>query len=339
MKKRTVLKDIALHVGVSTALVSYVLNNQEEEKRVGKDIAIRIRSAAKKLHYYPNHIAKSLKISKTHTIGLVVASINYHFTTGITSAIEAEARKNNYTVIFGSSDEDPQKFSEIINVLINRQVDGLILVAVENSQKKIEEVETRGIPYVMIDRIFPEIKTNYIGIDNYKAAYQSIVYLIERGHKRIGFINYKTSFFHLQERNKGYFHAIKDFKLDQTLNLHREVSKLTFLNDIKNSINGLIRGSPPCDAIFFATDTLALNGLKIINELKIKVPGEISIMSFDESEAFDLFYCSVTHARQPLEEMGKMAVKILEKVMDNKKYCKQIYLESTIVKGESCRES
>src|ERR1700712_4176828 len=137
LMKRTVLKDIAQFVGVSTALVSYVLNDQEEEKRVGKDIAKRIRNAAKKLHYHPNQIAKSLKTNKTHTIGLIVASINYRFTTGITSAIEAEARKNNYTVIFGSSDEDPQKFSDLINVLIDRQVDGLILLAVENSEKKI----------------------------------------------------------------------------------------------------------------------------------------------------------------------------------------------------------
>lgn len=339
MKKRTVLKDIALYVGVSTASVSYVLNNQEEEKRVGKDIAAKIRNAAKKLNYHPNQIARSLKISKTHTIGLIVASINYRFTTGITSAIEGEARKNNYTVIFGSSDEDQQKFSEIVNVLINRQVDGLILVAVENSQKKIKEIEMRGVPFVMVDRIFPEIKTNYVGIDNYKAAYQSIVYLIESGYRRIGFINYKTSFFHLQERNKGYHEAIKDYGLDQTLNLHREVSKLTFQDDIKNSINDLIRGSPRCDAIFFATDTLAVNGLKIINELKIEVPEEIAVMSFDESEAFDLFYCPVTHARQPLEEMGKKAVEMLMNVMDNKKFCKQIYLESTLVKRRSCGEA
>src|SRR2546423_875917 len=174
MKKRTLLKDIAQYVGASTASVSYVLNNQEEQKRVGKNLSTKIRNAAKKLNYHPNQIAKSLKTNKTHTIGLIVASINYRFTTRIISSIEAEARKNNYTVIFGSSDEDPQKFSDLINVLIDRQVDGLILLAVENSEKKIKEIKKRGIPFVLVDRIFPDIKTNYVGIDNYKAAYQSV---------------------------------------------------------------------------------------------------------------------------------------------------------------------
>ena len=252
MKKRTVLKDIAQYVGVSTALVSYVLNNQEEEKRVGKDIARRIRSAAKKLHYHPNQIAKSLKISKTHTIGLIVASINYRFTTGITSAIEAEAKKNNYTVIFGSSDEDPKKFSDLINVLIDRQVDGLILLAVENSQKKIEEVKKRGIPFIMVDRIFPEIKKiNYIGIDNYKAAYQSTVHLIETGHKHIGFINYKTSFFHLLKRNNGYCQALKDYKLKVKRRLLKEVTKKSLSEDMEKSIDDLINDTPACDGSSF----------------------------------------------------------------------------------------
>src|SRR4051812_29320948 len=110
--KKTGLKDIALEVGVSTALVSYVLNNKDEEKRVGKEIAKEIRKTAKKLNYRPNQIAKSLKIRKTHTVGLVVASLDYRFTNGIMSAIEAEARNNHYTVLFGSSDEDPEKFAE-----------------------------------------------------------------------------------------------------------------------------------------------------------------------------------------------------------------------------------
>jgi len=107
MKKKTLLKDIAQSVGVSTALVSYVLNDKEEEKRVGKAIAEKIRNAAVELNYRPNQIAKSLKMSKTHTIGLVVAGLNYRFTNGIISSIEAEARKNHYTVLLGSSDENP----------------------------------------------------------------------------------------------------------------------------------------------------------------------------------------------------------------------------------------
>lgn len=137
MKKRVSLNDVAKHLGVSAALVSYVLNNKAEEKRVGRDIAAKIRITADELNYRPNHIAKSLKTNKTHTIGLVVADIKYHFTTGVTYAIEKEAQKNNYTVIVGSSHENCEKFTELMTVFIDRQVDGLILIAVEKTEPQI----------------------------------------------------------------------------------------------------------------------------------------------------------------------------------------------------------
>lgn len=339
MKKRTVLKDIADYVGVSVASVSYVLNNQEEEKRVGKELSEKIRKAAKKLNYHPNQIAKSLKTNKTHTIGLIVASINYRFTTRITSSIEAEARKNKYTVIFGSSDEDPQKFSDLIDVLINRQVEGLILVAVQQSQEKIKEIKKRGIPFILIDRIFPEIKTNYIGIDNFKAAYQSISHLIETGHKHISFINYKTSFYHLNERNLGYRQALKDHKLTAKKHFLKEIKNRDDIQEVKTAIEELVNDTPACDAILFATGALAISGLKVINDMQLTVPENLAVMSFDESEAFDIFYCPISHARQPLEDMGTKAVEMLMHVIDDKNFCKQVFLESKIVLGRSCGEN
>src|SRR4051812_15043798 len=234
--KRAGLKDIAQEVGVSTALVSYVLNNKEEEKRVGKEIAKKIRSAAKKLNYRPNQIAKSLKISKTHTIGLVVASLNYRFTNGIISAIEAQARSNHYTVLLGSSDEDKEKFTELINVLIHRQVDGLILLPVENSDDQIKYLKKHEVPFVLIDRIFPGIKTNWIALDNFKAAYQSIAHMIKVGNKRIGFINLKNSMYHLQERTRGYEQAMKDHKLPMKSGWNKAVREKNLKEDLYKAI-------------------------------------------------------------------------------------------------------
>ncbi len=338
MRKKIALKDIARHVGVSIALVSYVLNNLEEEKRVGKVIAIKIRKAAKELNYQPNQIAKSLKTRKTHTIGLIVANINYRFTTGITSAIEAEARKNNYTVIYGSSDEKQEKFEELVNVLINRQVDGLILVPVENSESQIEYLIKHEVPFVLVDRIFPKIQTNFIGLNNFKAAYDCVTHLIKTGHTRIGFINYKTSFYHLHERNRGYRQAMKDNNLQVKKGWHKEVREEHLIKDIQNSVQELISTSPDCDAIFFATEVLAVNGLKRINALQIKVPDDLAVVSFDEAEAFELFYCAITHARQPLEKMGQAAVDTLIDIINHKKICRQIYLESDFHIGKSCGE-
>lgn len=338
MKKRVSLSDVAQHLGVSTALVSYVLNDKAEEKRVGRDIAEKIRIAANELNYRPNHIAKSLKTNKTHTIGLVVADIKYYFTTGITRAIEAEAQKNNYTVIFGSSHEDHKKFDELISVFINRQVDGLILIAVENSESQIKSLLRNEIPFVLVDRSFPNINTNHILLNNYKAAFQCVDYLANRGYKRIGFINYKTSLFHLLERNRGYEAGLKNNNLPANPAWEREIREKHIMEDVENSINELISMSPACDAILFATDTLAINGLKHINHLKLKVPKDIAVISFDEAEAFELFNCSITHAKQPLEEFGRMAVATLIDIMSHRNVNKQIYLESKIVVGKSCGE-
>lgn len=338
MKKKVSLSDVAQHVGVSTALVSYVLNDKAEEKRVGRDIAERIRIAANELNYRPNHIAKSLKTNKTHTIGLVVADINYRFTTGITYAIEAEAQKNNYTVILGSSHEDHAKFEELISVFINRQVDGLILIAVEGSEQQIRYLIKSEIPFVLVDRYFPDIKTNHILLNNHKAAYQCADYLAKKGYKRIGFINYKTSLFHLQERNRGYKDALKDNNVNINPAWEIEVSEKRVIEEVVDSINKLTTMSPACDAIMFATETIAINGLKQINHLKLKVPKDVAVISFDDAEAFELFNCSITHAKQPLEEFGRMAVSTLIDIMAHKNVDKQIYLESKIVVGKSCGE-
>jgi LacI family transcriptional regulator len=338
MKKNVSLKDIATQLGVSPSLVSYVLNGHAKKKRVGDEMAKTILSTAKKLNYQPNQIAKSLKTKKSQTLGLIVGDIHYRYTTGITKAVESEAKKNNYTVIIGNSHEDLPTLRELIHALINRQVDGLIIVAAEHAEKEIKYLKKREIPFVLIDRNFPEVEANFIGIDNYLVAYKSTEYLIKKGLKNIAFINYVTTLFHLQERNRGYIQALKDYGVYKNNLLLKEIRKSNYEKDVRNAILSLTSGKLPCDAIFFATDTLAITSLKNMVELKIKIPEQFSVLSFDESQAFDLFQCPVTHFRQPLEEIGKSAVNLLFEVMEDGKINKQLLLESKFVIGKSCRE-
>jgi len=336
--KKVNLKDIAEYVGVSTALVSYVMNGQAVEKQVNKATAERIMKAAQKFNYHPNQIAKSLKTQKTHTIGLVVADINFRFSTGITKSIEEEAKKNNYTVIYGSSNEDAEKFAKLINVFVNRRVDGLILVPTEGSENEIEVLQRSGIPFVLVDRHFPEIKCNYISLDNYKAAYNATQYLIDKGHGRIAFVNYRTTLFHLLERNKGYLDALKDNHIKFNKFWLQQIDNASGDNNVNSSIDQLLTDSKPCDAIFFATDTLTINGLKYLTKKKISVPEQVSVLSFDESDAFDLFYTPITFSRQPLTEMGYLAVNNLIELMEGSNQIKQISLEAKIIAGASCKE-
>lgn len=336
--KKVGLKDIAEHVGVSIALVSYVLNGQAELKQVGKENAERIKKAAEELNYRPNQIAKSLKMLKTNTIGLVVADINYRFSTGITRAVEAEAKKANYTVLFGSSNESEDTFEELVNALINRQVDGLILVPVENSQAQIKMLQKSGVPFVLLDRNFPEIQANHVTLDNHKASFDATTHLIKQGHKRIAFFNYQTSFYHLQQRNQGYLDALETHGIEFQQHWLQEVKSSDRADDVKRGLDIILNHPEPCDAAFFATDTLAINGLKYLNKQHIKVPEQLSVLSFDESEAFELFYCPVTHLQQPLEAMGRAAVDTLVGLIDHNKINRQLSLESELVVGRSCRE-
>lgn len=336
--KKVNLKDIAEYVGVSTALVSYVLNGQAVEKQVSKSTAERIMKAAQKFNYQPNQIAKSLKIQKTHTIGLVVADINFRFSTGITKSIEEEAKKNNYTVIYGSSNENAEKFAKLINVFVNRRVDGLILVPTEGSENEIEVLQRSGIPFVLVDRHFPGIQCNYISLDNYKAAYDATQYLISKGHSRIAFVNYRTTLFHLRERNKGYFDALRDNNIGFEEGWFQEIDNISGDDNVVASIDRIMTNPDPCDAIFFATDTLTINGLKYLSKKKINIPEQISVLSFDESDAFDLFYTPVTFSRQPLMEMGCLAVNNLIELMNGNSQIKQISLEARIIAGASCKE-
>jgi LacI family transcriptional regulator len=345
--KKVLLKDIAEHAGVSTALVSYVLNGLAEEKQVNKVTAARIRKSAKKLNYQPNQIAQSLKTSKTNTIGLVVADIRYRYSTGITSVIEAEAKKKNYTVIYGSSNEDLPKFEELVNVFVNRRVDGLILIPVENSQRQIKLLQKKDIPFVLIDRIFPQIPTNYIALDNYKASYDATEYLIRCGHGRIAIVNYKSSLYNLQERNRGYISALKDSGIKLNRAYMIEIDRLNAMEEVNSSIDSILAMDKPCDAIFFTTATLALHGLSYLNEKGLRVPDDISVFSFDESEAFKLFYCPVTHSVQPYGEMGTMAVQALVGVIENQKGVtenqksvkRQITFDTRMIRGKSCHEN
>lgn len=331
MKKKVSLKDIAQAAGVSTALVSYVLNNKEKEARVGKEIAAVIREIAARLEYQPNLIAKSLKSGRSHTIGLIVADISNPFFANIARTIEDEAKKSGYTVIFGSSDENPEKSRDLINVLTNRQVDGFIIAPAERSEKQIEDLLSQNIPTVLIDRYFPEIASSFVATDNYQASYDAIKHLISTGHKSIAMVAYQTNLIHIRERERGFRQALADHNLPSEKHAIKEVDFTNVAEDVEKEL-GLLLSEKSQDAIFFATNTLAFYGLKYLHKLDYKIPEDLAIVCFDAGDAFDFFYSPLTYVDQPVVELGKQAVNNLIDQINNKSaHHKQIILNSKLV--------
>ncbi|QRQ99528.1 LacI family DNA-binding transcriptional regulator [Dyadobacter sandarakinus] len=334
--KKVSLKDIAQKAGVSTALVSYVLNGKEKETRVGETIARKIREIARELNYQPNHLAKSLRSGRTHTIGLIIADISNPFFANIARVVEDEAKQNGYTVIIGSCDENADKSWDLLNVLINRQVDGFIIVSCEGSENQVHYLKERSLPFVLLDRHFPDIQTDFVATNNFKASYDAGIHLIRGGYERVGLIAYKSEMYHMVERIRGYRHALADHRIDFNPSWLKEVKFETMEQEVKVAIDEVLALDHRVEALIFATYGLAINGLKYINELRLKVPSDLAIVSFGQAEVFDLYYCPITYLRQPLEMLGKTSVEyLLKKLKNPEEGMKQILMEAKLIARDS----
>jgi LacI family transcriptional regulator len=335
--KKVSQKDIAREVGVSTALVSYVLNNKKEG-RISQQIAQKIRDVARNLNYRTNQIARSLKTSKTYTLGLILADISNPFSGTLARIVEDEANRHGYTVIFGSSDENAQKSDKLIDTFLNRQVDGLIISPPADSEEQILLLQKQHVPFILLDRYFPSIKTNYIALNNYAAAKTAVTELIRNGCKKIGIISYNTPLFHLQERRRGYLSALKGNGLPSKKSWIKEVDISNKKEEIEKAMEDLLHKGETIDGVLFGSNIIAGHALRYINSLSIKVPDDLAIVSFDETEALDLFYAPLTYIKQPLQEMGQLATRILLECIENNNKLTQVDMEAKlIVRASSAR--
>ena len=336
MSKKISLKDIADQVGVSTALVSYVINGQEKEKRVGKKMANKIRQVAKELNYNPNQIARSLRKGSTKTIGLIVADISNPFFGNMARVVEDEADKYGYTVIFGSSDEDPQKSASLIESLVNRQVDGFIIAPVENTEDQIKTLIDRKIPVVLIDRFLKGVESNYVVLDNYGATFSAVELLLKKGYQKIGMLSYQSKLVHMEERVNGYKDSMTKAGLEDTICLG-EIRYNCLKDDVKNVLDDYTSGQNKMEAIIFATNSLTIAGMYYFMDNNVNIPDDIAVIGFDGSAAFDFFYSPITYIEQPINKMGKKSVKqLLLHIEDENSVYKQEKLEHKLIERASC---
>jgi LacI family transcriptional regulator len=336
MARKVSLKDIAQKAGVSTTLVSYVLNNQKVN-RINKETAEKIKQVARQLHYRANLVAKSLKTNKTFTIGLVVADISNLFFSTLARIIEDAAEEKNYIVIFGSSDENLEKFSRLTDTFINRQVDGMIIAPPENAEQEIEVLVQQQVPFVLVDRYFPSLKVDYVVLDNKDAARQAVDHLINGGRKKIGMITYRTGLVHLADRKEGYKKALYDHGIEFKEEWCREVEIGNSKAQIEEAVHALLYAPEPVDAIVLASNNIANHAVKYINTLPLKVPRDLALVCFDETESLDLFYAPLSYIEQPLAAMAQEAVRILLDKLDKKEELVQVSMKAKLVPRQSSR--
>lgn len=328
--KKVSMKDIARELGVSVALVSYVLN-EKFTNRINADTAERIRKLAKKYNYTPNQIAKSLKSNKTNTIGLIVADISNFFYSYIAGFIEEEAESKGYSVLFASAYEDPTKFKKLLDIMIARQVDGLILAVPDGAEDCLDSISNLSIPFVIIDREFPSYENlETICLDNFSASSSVVKKMDELNCQNIAAISLDNNLFHLQERGRGFIETANKSISIQHASLFK-VSENRIVEEVESALKRVIF-EDKIDAICFFTNKIAMAALPLLLSYKIKIPHDLMVICYDEVEAYKLFSYPLFFVRQPLKEMSIDAVQLLFKNNSNKKV-KRFKAELVEMKG------
>ncbi|MDY9917926.1 MAG: LacI family DNA-binding transcriptional regulator [Proteiniphilum sp.] len=325
------LKVIAKELGVSAATVSLVLNGKNKNGRVSEEMSKKIIDKAAELHYIPNSLAKGLKMGHSKSIGLIVADISNVFFGTLALHIQNYAEKEGYTVIIGNTNEKLKEMEKIITFLNSRQVDGLIITPAEGSEVLIESVLKGKKPLVLVDRGFPDLNVPSVLINNYEICYRSTKQLIDQGFKNPAFITYRQDQFHTNERKRGFIEAMKDAGLF-TPDHVKEVSYQYLNEDMDKAISQLLKCEKQVDAIFFATNTISMAGVKSLFKRGMLIQKDIQVMCFDETDAINLFPFRVPFIKQPIEEMAKSALELLIDQIEKKEVKNQkLFLEAELI--------
>ncbi len=331
------LIDIARKLDVSVGLVSIVLSGKSKERRISNELTKKVIETAKELGYMPNQLARGLRTGKSGILGLLVADIANPFFGTMARYIENEAAKLGYQVLFGSSDENPEKLEDLINVFISRQVDGMIIVPVNKSENYLSSLQKQSIPFVFIDRYCSGFDAHAVVSDNYDGAYQLTSLLIDKGYKKIANLVYNIQLSNIIDRINGYTSALENAGLndpDEDL-----VFKVGF-DQLDARLDTVLKQitEKGCDSIFFANNNLGIQSLKFIDTYGLSIPKDIGIVSFDNPEAFHVVKPGITCFEQPIELMCKQAITVLQEKILGKKEIEPalISLPGKLIMRESC---
>lgn len=302
------LISIAERIGVSVSTVSRVLSGKAENYRISPQTAAKVRSEAERCGYQPNHIAQSLRLRKTSSIGLVIPAIDNPFFANIASFIIANARKSGYNVIVADAMDDVGQEKKDVTSLLSRNVDGLIICPSGDDPAYLEHINVSRIPVVLIDRYFTDSTIPFVATDNYRGAFDATRLLVNEGHSRIVCIQGAAHTTPAIERNKGYMDAMTEAgHADQIQIVGNGFSVETGYAETKMILNGAQRPT----AIFAMSNMILFGVIKAVNESGLRIPEDISVITFDDQISLDFLSPAITSIRQPLEDIGLLAVKIL----------------------------
>ena len=337
---KVTIKDIAKCLGVSTTLVSFALSESPKKHRVSDEMIARIRKTAKEMDYLPNNVARSLRSGRSDTIGVILSDISNRFFADIARCIEDKASQNGYTVLFGSTDEKPEKLASLVKVFVNKGVDGLIIVPCEGAEKPVADLVESGFPVVLIDRTFDNIDVSSVTLNNVKATSIAVNELVRQGYKKISYVSYITGLTNILDREMGYRKAMHVAGLESKVNVNK-IDYSHVETEISSLIPRLVKDGS--EALIFSTNRIAIEALIALRKNGYEVPEDVAFIGFDGSEtfAFNLYQKGVSYIKQPIEQFGYEAFDLLISSISKKDEVKVVNIElnpELVVKESSVRK-
>lgn len=332
-KRRVTIRDVARASGVSYATVSRVLTGYEFVKETTRN---RVMEAAEQLGYVANLSARSLAGGRSRIIGLIVPNLDNGYVGAITQGIDRELARANYDLMLYTSHRQPGKESFYVGTLANGLTDGLLLVAPLVPATYLEALREQNFPYVLIDQADVSENSNVVEATNWQGAYEATRYLNQLGHTRIAFITGSLAVRSAVDRLRGYKAALADCNIPVTdaLIIEGDYQQQTGYEVTKSLLQNV---DPPPTAIFASNDLSAFGAMDAAREHGYRIPDDISIIGFDDVPQASFVYPKLTTVRQPLEQMGHVAVKmLLEHIEDQSNTPQRVALATQLVIRDSC---
>nr|WP_298366397.1 LacI family DNA-binding transcriptional regulator [uncultured Lutibacter sp.] len=315
MTKKNVitLKEIAKELGVSISTVSRALNDHPD---ISVETKEKVASLAKNLNYIPNLFAKGFRAHKTNIIGVIVPDIGHYFTSTVLKGIMREAEIHGYKVIVSESINNEKRQAEMLQTMIQFGVDGILLslsrttISVDSVLKTLENV-----PLLLFDKVSLKVPCTQVIIDDEEAAFSAVEHLIQTGKKRIAIIKETEDSYNSKMRYLGYLRALRTYNIEIDESIILSSENISMQNG-KRLTNQLLSMKVKPDAIFAITDSAAIGAIKSLKRSKIKIPQQIAVVGFSNSNSSIVIEPKLTTIDQPGNKIGVVAAQYLIKEMN-----------------------
>lgn len=327
------MRDVAQQADVSVATVSHVINGT---RFVDPATEERVRSAIATLGYRPNSLARSLRRGKTHTIALLVPDNMNPFFADLARAVEAASFAEGYTVILCNADLSETREATYLDVLLSKQVDGLLLIATGTDPQRLRHVLDQQLPVVILDHALGDVSTDQVLVDNECGGYLAGQALVRLGHRRIACIGGPRESLPSIDRLAGFRRALAEAGIGLP-------SEAIHYGDFRYdggaaAIQDLLRTYPGFTALFAANDLMAIGAMKALRQVGLRVPDDVSIIGYDNILLGAAMSPPLTTIAKPVDELVRISISLLLKRMKQRAAPPaRFVLAPMLIERESCR--